>query len=175
MNYLSVLSWKGYFLLFVLVMFFLVFVCGLIRLLDLYLFFIFIFCLFGLGRLNESMWRCNCLVALECFCFCLSWGICVVHLDLYFGVKIVFGNFFYQCGKQSIFGLFNFFVLLEWAFLVKSFQSFHSAFIKYKFRILFNSLLDSVVDFICVWLISIPNLCNKKLKGLSLAFPFLGL
>ena len=88
------LSWKGHFLLFVLILFFLVFICGLIGLLDLYLYFIFIFCLFGLGRLNEYMWRCNCLVALECFCFCLSWGICVVHLDLYFGVKIVFGNFF---------------------------------------------------------------------------------
>lgn len=35
--------------------FFLVFICGLIGLLDLHLFFIFIFCLFGLCRLNESM------------------------------------------------------------------------------------------------------------------------
>lgn len=59
------LSWKGYVLLFVLVLFFLAFICGLIGLLDLYLFFIFIFFPFGLGRLNESMGRCNCLVSVS--------------------------------------------------------------------------------------------------------------
>ena len=78
-------------------------------------------------------------------------------------------NFQSSRKAESNFGRFNFFMLLEWAFLAKS---FHSAFIKYKFRFLFNSLLDSVVDFICHWLISIPNLYNKKLKGFSLAFSF---
>ena len=91
--------------------------------------------------------------------FVLFIWFCVLELKLF--LKIFHSGW----KAESIFGLFNFFMLLEWAFLVKSFQSFHSAFIMYKFRFLFNSLLDSVVDFICHWLISMPNLCNKKIKG----------
>ena len=78
--------------------------------------------------------------------FVLFIWFCILELKL-------FSEIFQSAWKaESIFGLFNFFMLLEWAFLAKSFQLFHSAFIKYKFRFLFNSLLDSVVDsFVIDW------------------------
>ena len=71
--------------------------------------------------------------------------------------------------EQSIFYLFNFFYASWMSIPSKEFPIVPLSIY------LFNSLLDSIVNFICHCLISIPNLCNKKIKGFFFNFSFLGL
>ena len=68
--------------------------------------------------------------------------------------------------EQSIFDLFNFFYASWMSIPGKEFPIIPLS------VYLFKSLLDSIVNFICHWLFSIPNLWNKKLKGFSLTFIF---
>ena len=82
-----------------------------------------------------------------------------------FKIKL-FWVIFQSHREQSIFDLFNFFYTSWMSIPSEEFPIIPLS------VYLFNPLLDSIVNFICHWLISIPNLCNKKLKGFSLTFLF---
>ena len=82
-----------------------------------------------------------------------------------FKIKL-FWVIFQSYREQSIFDLFNFFYASWMSIPGEEFPIIPLS------VYLFNSLLDSIVNFICHWLISIPNLCNKKLKGFFLTFLF---